>query len=170
MRVTGNQLKKQIREAIPELKHKDLSVRLEHYTAYQIDVKKVVPLSKVEAVANQYESIDRCEHSGEILSGGNTFVFVNYCRWNTSKDEPFEIEVPQEYIDAALEGIKLKQGGSWKDSPSSAREYHLSHTLKRDNEELFKEYTDSDVSAVLGLVANVNESISDWCLNGPEGE
>lgn len=31
---------------------------------------------KVEAIANRYEYIRRCEYSGEILSGGNTYVFV----------------------------------------------------------------------------------------------
>lgn len=29
----------------------------------------------VEAIADQYENVSRCEYSGEILSGGNTFVF-----------------------------------------------------------------------------------------------
>lgn len=39
----------------------------------------------VEAIAKQYESIDRCDYSGEILSGGNTFVFVKY-DWEVERD------------------------------------------------------------------------------------
>jgi len=31
-----------------------------------------------ESIANKFESVSRCEASGEILSGGNTFVFTNY--------------------------------------------------------------------------------------------
>ena len=40
------------------------------------------PLVEIEDVQeylkSQYESIDRCEYTGDILSGGNTFVFVSY--------------------------------------------------------------------------------------------
>lgn len=32
----------------------------------------------VEKIAKQHESIDRCERTGEILSGGNTFISVNF--------------------------------------------------------------------------------------------
>lgn len=35
-------------------------------------------LSKVEAIANKFSLVNRCELTGEILSGGNTFVFVSY--------------------------------------------------------------------------------------------
>lgn len=37
-----------------------------------------VSLLAVEEIVNQFESIDRCEYSGEILAGGNTFVHVQY--------------------------------------------------------------------------------------------
>ena len=36
----------------------------------------IVSKSQVEAIARVYEKIDRCERSGEVLMGGNTFVFV----------------------------------------------------------------------------------------------
>lgn len=39
-----------------------------------------VPLPLVEAVANQYKSVRRCEYSGDILQGGNTYVTVEYDR------------------------------------------------------------------------------------------
>jgi hypothetical protein len=32
----------------------------------------------VRAIASEYEKIDRCEYSGEILCGGNTYVSVCY--------------------------------------------------------------------------------------------
>ena len=36
----------------------------------------VVSKSQVEAIACVFEKIDRCERSGEILMGANTFVLV----------------------------------------------------------------------------------------------
>jgi hypothetical protein len=35
-------------------------------------------LSEVEAIANKFSVVSRCEATGEILSGGNTFVNVAY--------------------------------------------------------------------------------------------
>jgi hypothetical protein len=35
-------------------------------------------LSKVDAIANKFSVVSRCEVTREILSGGNTFVFVAY--------------------------------------------------------------------------------------------
>jgi len=37
-----------------------------------------VPLSVVESIAKKHEVINRCEYSGDILSGANTFVRVDY--------------------------------------------------------------------------------------------
>lgn len=33
---------------------------------------------KVRAIAGQFEKIDRCQVSGEILSGGNTYIFAKH--------------------------------------------------------------------------------------------
>lgn len=47
----------------------------------RIDVKikcADVDIRKVEEIAHQYQEIDRDERTGEILAGGNTFVFVRY--------------------------------------------------------------------------------------------
>lgn len=33
---------------------------------------------KVRAIAGQFEKIDRCQVSGEILSGGNTYVLTKH--------------------------------------------------------------------------------------------
>jgi len=48
--------------------------------SWAIDVVIKVPTAKspIEAIAKGAESIDRCEYSGEILSGGNTYVSVDY--------------------------------------------------------------------------------------------
>ncbi len=37
-----------------------------------------VPLKVVERIANEHEHVRRCEFSGDILGGGNTYVSVEY--------------------------------------------------------------------------------------------
>lgn len=45
----------------------------------RIDVKDLaVSIYEVKRIALQYQSIDRDERTGEILEGGNTYVFVQY--------------------------------------------------------------------------------------------
>ena len=63
-------------------------------------------MTEIEEIASQYESIDRCEFSGEILSGGNTFVFVSL-DWEFEKAlEVNEDDLWQETIvKAVLTGI-----------------------------------------------------------------
>lgn len=59
-------------------KARDISVRT---SSYSITVKIKNPfinIKDVEKVVNKYESISYDEYSGEILCGGNTFVFVSY--------------------------------------------------------------------------------------------
>jgi len=158
--VTGNQLKKQIRTAVPALGHRDLSVKLEHYTAYRVAVKKVVPLSKVEAIAEKLESIDRCEITHEILAGGNTFVFVNFCRWDTNNDEPFTVPVPADMM-AAVEATVATLSG-WKDYRANEKGHHLPGIVKKEHAELFAEYTESDVSSVIGLIQGQSDAVNAW--------
>lgn len=59
-----------------------VSVKARYYSmGSSIDVRikdASVALSVVEEIANKAERIDRCEISGEILSGGNRYVHVSY--------------------------------------------------------------------------------------------
>ena len=48
-------------------------------TAVRVKIKDInVDRDVVERIAKQYREVDRDERSGEILAGGNTFVFVDY--------------------------------------------------------------------------------------------
>lgn len=45
----------------------------------RIDVKDLsISIDDVKRVAFQYQSIDRDERTGEVLEGGNTYVFIQY--------------------------------------------------------------------------------------------
>jgi hypothetical protein len=59
-----------------------VSVRVEYYScgsSIHVTIRDLsIPLADVEAIASSAESISRCSTTGEILSGGNTFVHVKY--------------------------------------------------------------------------------------------
>lgn len=76
---TGHQLKKEIISNIPELGYRNLSVKYDG--SYQIYLKKLIPLSRIKKVTQKYVCEDRCSFTGELLFGGNTFVFfrIFYC-------------------------------------------------------------------------------------------
>ncbi len=70
-----------IRQALKALgwNRRHVSVRTSSTGSLDVTVKDAaVPLHKVEEIAMVHESISRCHASGEILSGGNTFVRVSY--------------------------------------------------------------------------------------------
>ena len=49
------------------------------HTSLRLTIRDAaVSISHVEAIAGAFERIHRCHATGEILSGGNTFVDVNY--------------------------------------------------------------------------------------------
>lgn len=46
---------------------------------YTVSIKDVtIPMEKIEKIVQKYEEFDRDVRTGEILSGGNTFVRVEY--------------------------------------------------------------------------------------------
>ena len=55
-----------------------ISVRSRHGSLNVAIKDKAIALDNVEEIANGFSNVRRCEASGEILSGGNTFVFVQY--------------------------------------------------------------------------------------------
>lgn len=61
-----------------------VSVRADRYsmgaTIYVTVKRSDVPISTVRTIAQAQERVDRCERTGEILSGGNIFVRVEYAR------------------------------------------------------------------------------------------
>ena len=162
MEKSGNELKKEIREANPELKHRDLSVKYNVYS-YRVQVKKFVPLSKIEEVAKKEESYQKCEASGEILQGGNTFVFVDYMSWKMPQDEPFQVEIPQEAIEAVEAVLPNFEHGSWKNEHggSSKKSYHLSQAIKEKGG-YFSEWTQEDISAGLSEMRKVYPRLQEW--------
>lgn len=163
---TGNELKKEIRTANPALKHLDLSVKYGH-SSYDIDLKVFYPLSKVKAVAMKEESYQRCEGSGEILQGGNTFVSVSYMTWKMPQDESFQVPVPQEAMDAVGKALELFEHESWKNESSgnggNSKNYHLSQRIFKERENtFFADWTEDDIKSGLHTMRNVYPRLQNW--------
>jgi len=71
---------KDIRNALKNqlgLTSQDVSVRSSR-GAIRVEIKIPTAKGPIEEIARMAEHVDRCEFSGEILAGGNTFVFVDY--------------------------------------------------------------------------------------------
>lgn len=77
------------------------------YTSRQVSVKNgilitvreaSVNVDAIEKIAKKYESISRCEASGEILSGGNTYV-------NVSIDDEVKKEWAAPYADKIMAAV-----------------------------------------------------------------
>ena len=82
--MTNRELSSEIRKKLKEAGYtsKDYSIRVSdagYSTSVNIRVKNArVRVSEVRAIVKQFESVDREEHTGEILMGGNTFVHCKY--------------------------------------------------------------------------------------------
>jgi len=72
-------------------------------TAIRVNWNDGIARNRVQEKLWQFEKIDRCQASGEILSGGNTFIFP-------------ERSVSEKHKERITKGIKKKWGdASWQD-------------------------------------------------------
>lgn len=68
---------------------RQVSVRTRHGSSINVDINDPeVDIKEVENIAKGYENYQRCHVTGEILGGGNTFVFIDYT--NKAKDAAYE--------------------------------------------------------------------------------
>jgi len=79
--------------------------------AIDVTIKDLkVNKAKVEAIASKYEYIRRCEYSGEILAGGNTYVFVRLDYDALSKAKEELLEVAREIINNNKDLLGTNEG------------------------------------------------------------
>ena len=114
---TGSEAKKIIKKLGFDSRKVSCNVRPGSYTM-NVRVKDLsIPLEPIEDALKQFERINRCEYSGEILQGGNRFIFVQY--------ESF-IPVNEAVVDAYT--MALTMNGKPKDHTS---EYHFKKAMLR---------------------------------------
>lgn len=136
-------LKKEIMSACG-LKFSQLSVTSDRYS-FRVELKTTdVPLSAAEVVASQNERIDRCEYTGEILQGGNTFVFVEYDYYKAKMSDEMIAK-----IDSLYEYFNFPESYTEREC-----EQMLVSKMEKD-EEVFKGYNRSDAYSVLGVYKRI---------------
>lgn len=69
-----------IRQALKEhgYNNRKVGVRYDGYAIWLTIKDFAIDIKEIEQLTKGYESYERDEFTSEILSGGNTFVFVNY--------------------------------------------------------------------------------------------
>jgi len=144
--MNGRELKKKIREKTG-LSVRDISVREgggSYSTSFHVKLKTPYPKSKVDDIARESESYERCQASGEILGGGNTFVFVKY---------DYEMEIPEKLKEQI---IGLKDKLVTRDWMSQYQ--IISYYAEQLKEIIGEGYSKSDCSA---LIAHNNEIVEE---------
>ena len=92
MATLTNEIKKELRKAGIDTKY--ISVRhmwCGYSDSYHIEIyDESIDRELVRKVCYRFEQVDRDERTGEILMGGNTYIWVDYC-WDIRKKEYYNI-------------------------------------------------------------------------------
>lgn len=76
----SNEIKKYLSETL-KCDKKLISIKHQwagYSEAYWIKIDKSLNLDEAQRLVNKYQQYDLDERTGEILEGGNTYLFVNY--------------------------------------------------------------------------------------------
>lgn len=95
-----------------------VTVRLDNNTLRVTIRDAAVSIAAVKAIAASFENIDRCQATGEILLGGNTFIDVNYV---DSVVAPVAAQVQEILNAAALDGFWVEIPGGFSADRSGER-------------------------------------------------
>lgn len=80
---------KMIRKELKQFTGIKFSVRCSSGSAIFVSWEDGVPVNQISPILKKFESIDRCAYTGEILLGGNDYVFPNR---DISKESEQKIE------------------------------------------------------------------------------
>lgn len=74
-----------IRQRLKSLGYSSKQISVTSKNAINITIKDLtIELEKIKQIGDKYREVDYCQASGEILSGGNTFVFTQYS-WESER-------------------------------------------------------------------------------------
>lgn len=76
---TSNEIAKDIRTELKEmgLNSRKISVRKNGCNVVTVDIKdESIEREKIKQLANRHTAVEYCEKTGEVLAGGNIYVFV----------------------------------------------------------------------------------------------
>ncbi|STO12815.1 Uncharacterised protein [[Flavobacterium] thermophilum] len=95
---TAKKIRQELKEKFPFTK---FSVRCERSGSINVRWTNFPTEKAVEEVISKYEQVQRCEVTGEILSGGNLFVFTRQ-EWTNELKNKIETEVRANYGESYL--------------------------------------------------------------------
>jgi hypothetical protein len=95
---TAKQIRKELKEKFPFTK---FSVRCERSGSINVSWTDFPTEKAVEEVVSKYEQVQRCEVTGEILSGGNLFVFTRQ-EWTEEMKKKIVDEMHNNYGESYL--------------------------------------------------------------------
>lgn len=96
---------------------RDVSVRSDH-SSLDITIRRSgLNVKAIRDIAESFENIRRCEASGEILSGGNTYVFIRF------SDDVHNVVAAQVRAAADAAGLQTK---GWARFTIGKHEYEIS--------------------------------------------
>lgn len=145
-------------------KVKEIRMRLKkelNYSNRQVSVKKdnnsivvtvkiPVDIRPIKKIVKAYEKVDRCERSGEILCGGNIFVFVEYS-WEMIKEES------KKFLDEALKAIEASNNIDINQSAMFAENDKIRVFINGDQTRREIWVAEIDVNQALDCFAGYNE-------------
>lgn len=95
---TAKQIRKELKEKFPFTK---FSVRCERSGSINVSWTDFPTEKAVENVVSKYEQVDRCSVTGEVLSGGNLFIFTRQT-WSEEMKNKIDAEVRNNYGESYL--------------------------------------------------------------------
>jgi hypothetical protein len=95
---TAKQIRKELKEKFPFTK---FSVRCERSGSINVSWTDFPTEKAVEEIVSKYEQVQRCEVTGEILSGGNLFVFTRQ-EWTEEMKKKIVDEMHNNYGESYL--------------------------------------------------------------------
>ena len=101
---TAKEIRAEIKKEL-NLNARQISVRSDRGSFNVIVKVRGVNFAKLEDICKKFERVRRCEMSGDILSGGNTYVSV-------STDYDLEQEINSEYVQQSQEIVDFYNGMS----------------------------------------------------------
>jgi hypothetical protein len=110
MATTINRPVDQLRAALKQagFNTRRVSVRADHSTL-QVTIRDAsISLTQIEAIAGPFESIRRCEATGEILQGGNRYVDIKY---DPALVKPLKVELAALLVAAPFDAYVSVPGG-----------------------------------------------------------
>jgi Large polyvalent protein associated domain 29 len=145
---TAKQIRKELKEKFPFTK---FSVRCERSGSINVSWTDFPTEKAVEEVVSKYEQVQRCEVTGEILSGGNLFVFTRQ-EWSEEIKKKIVDEMHNNYGESYL-----NDRACWYRAFNETAEKlynEFLQTLKQPKEEKQEQHT--DVKATYSLNEELN--------------